>query len=181
MLPICSRPSLRELSSCRKEGCALRLLLRIRIRIPVRIRIPAAICGKLRRNVFRRFPPFFPLTDSLPHDIMHFVPRKWSVGSVINRIIIRNIRWSVGSVGRAHRSHRWGHWFESSTDHTEIMTTLAVVIIFVSPVAISEPVSPRCETSMGQTKEASPLWGVPKASDLSLLARKGEQTPLQGV
>lgn len=25
--------------------------------------------------------------------------------------------WSVGSVGRAHRSHRWGHWFESSTDH----------------------------------------------------------------
>ena len=26
--------------------------------------------------------------------------------------------WSVGSVGRAHRSHRWGHWFESSTDHS---------------------------------------------------------------
>ena len=27
------------------------------------------------------------------------------------------VTWSVGSVGRAHRSHRWGHWFESSTDH----------------------------------------------------------------
>ena len=25
--------------------------------------------------------------------------------------------WSVGSVGRARRSHRRGHWFESSTDH----------------------------------------------------------------
>ena len=35
-------------------------------------------------------------------------------------------------------------------------------------------------TSMGQTKEASPRWGVPKASDLSLLARKGERNPLQG-
>ena len=29
------------------------------------------------------------------------------------------VTWSVGSVGRAHRSHRWGHWFESSTDHHE--------------------------------------------------------------
>ena len=39
-------------------------------------------------------------------------------------------------MGRAHRSHRWGHWFESSTDHTEIMTTLAVVIVFVSLAVI---------------------------------------------
>ena len=41
---------------------------------------------------------------------------------------------------------------------------------FVSPVAIPEPVDPRCETSTGQTKETSPQWGVPKASALSLLA-----------
>ena len=25
--------------------------------------------------------------------------------------------WCFGSVGRAHRSHRWGHWFESSKHH----------------------------------------------------------------
>ena len=48
-----------------------------------------------------------------------------------------------------------------------------------------EPVSPRCETSTGQTKEASPQCGVPQASALSLLARnerrarsKGEQRRL---
>ena len=34
---------------------------------------------------------------------------------------------------------------------------------------------------MGQTKEASPRWGVPKASDLSLLARKEVEVPLQGA
>ena len=34
---------------------------------------------------------------------------------------------------------------------------------------------------MGQTKEASPRGGVPKASDLSLLARKGVEVPLQGT
>ena len=31
-----------------------------------------------------------------------------------------------------------------------------------------------------QTREASPQWGVPKASAPSLLARKGERNPLQG-
>ena len=54
----------------------------------------------------------------------------WSVGSVGSPLWLVHIKhqplpftktdcgsWSVGSVGRAHRSHRWGHWFESSTDH----------------------------------------------------------------
>ena len=32
--------------------------------------------------------------------------------------IVRNVRIrSHGSVGRAHRSHRWGHRFESCCDH----------------------------------------------------------------
>lgn len=30
---------------------------------------------------------------------------------------ISNKIWSHGSVGRAHRSHRWGHRFESCCDH----------------------------------------------------------------
>ena len=41
------------------------------------------------------------MTDSLHHDIMHSVP---------------GMRWH-GSVGRAHRSHRWGRWFESNCHH----------------------------------------------------------------
>ena len=53
------------------------------------------------------------------------------------------------------------------------------------PAPDIKPVDPRCETSTGQTKEASPQWGVPQASALSLLARnerrarsKGEQRRL---
>lgn len=39
--------------------------------------------------------------------------------------------WSHGSVGRAHRSHRWGHWFESSTDHQISPARLALQGFFV--------------------------------------------------
>src|SRR5699024_411515 len=30
-----------------------------------------------------------------------------------------------GSVGRAHRSHRWGHWFESSKHHHSPRSAMA--------------------------------------------------------
>ena len=60
-----------------------------------------------------------------------------------------------------------------------------MVLIFLCPALDIEPGDPRCETSTGQTKEASPQWGVPQASALSLLARnerrarsKGEQRRL---
>ena len=57
---------------------------------------------------------------------------------------------------------------------------LRVVFLCLAHPGLS-PASRRCETSMGQTREASPQWGVPKASDSSLLARKGERSPLQGL
>ena len=50
--------------------------------------------------------------------------------------------WSVGSVGRAHRSHRWGHWFESSTDHHHSAWKLAVNILVVSEIQESSAITP---------------------------------------
>ena len=83
--------------------------------------------------------------------------------------------------GRAHRSHRWGRWFESNCHHAKQDRLQAVLFLRRLQAARTNDHA-RYERVhiMGQTKEASPRWGVPKASDLSLLARKGERNPLQG-
>ena len=84
-------------------------------------------------------------------------------------------------MGRAHRSHRWGRWFESNCHHAKQDRLQAVLFLRRLQAARTNDHA-RYERVhiMGQTKEASPRWGVPKASDLSLLARKGERNPLQG-
>ena len=40
--------------------------------------------------------------------------QKWTGWS---HFLPNQTKWSHGSVGRAHRSHRWGHRFESCCDH----------------------------------------------------------------
>ena len=62
----------------------------------------------------------YPLTGASTCDTISFVVRKMpaasggSFGSAAASFI-----WSHGSVGRAHRSHRWGHRFESCCDHAQ--------------------------------------------------------------
>ena len=42
----------------------------------------------------------------------------WGYSILYKQFLLReDAPRSVGSVGRAHRSHRWGHWFESSKHH----------------------------------------------------------------
>ena len=38
--------------------------------------------------------------------------------------------WSHGSVGRAHRSHRWGHRFESCCDHHQTLESQGSRVFF---------------------------------------------------
>ena len=40
-------------------------------------------------------------------------------------IIVHVVKRSHGSVGRAHRSHRWGHRFESCCDHHQTLESKA--------------------------------------------------------
>ena len=57
--------------------------------------------------------PHLPLEESVDRTVM-----KSPSGSP-NSPTFRGCKttWSHGSVGRAHRSHRWGHRFESCCDH----------------------------------------------------------------
>ena len=57
---------------------------------------------------------------------------------------------------------------------------MVALIFLLCPAPDIEPVDPRCETSTGQTKEASPQWGVPQASALSLLARNERRARSKG-
>ena len=44
--------------------------------------------------------------------------------------------WSHGSVGRAHRSHRWGHRFESCCDHhSKYQLLIQRLVLFFYPMA----------------------------------------------
>ena len=43
---------------------------------------------------------------------------------------VSNLTWSHGSVGRAHRSHRWGHRFESCCDHHNLSENVKFSDIF---------------------------------------------------
>ena len=49
------------------------------------------------------------------------------------------VTWSVGSVGRAHRSHRWGHWFESSTDHQISLASSGLARLFLYKSRVFTP------------------------------------------
>ena len=55
----------------------------------------------------------FPMEHGL---LAQFVGRLKQVIQLGNSPQARKIRWH-GSVGRAHRSHRWGRWFESNCHH----------------------------------------------------------------
>ena len=49
----------------------------------------------------------------------------------------RKIRWH-GSVGRAHRSHRWGRWFESNCHHHSEALVDQGLPLFLSPGITAE-------------------------------------------
>ena len=44
--------------------------------------------------------------------------------------------WSHGSVGRAHRSHRWGHWFESNCHHHSEVLVDQGLPLFYPPASL---------------------------------------------
>ena len=50
--------------------------------------------------------------------------------------------WCFGSVGRAHRSHRWGHWFESSKHHQKEEVIRKGGLFFLVSFIRLEPVCP---------------------------------------
>ena len=58
--------------------------------------------------------------------------------------------------GRAHRSHRWGHWFESSTDHTEKPTPSGWVFPWAAPASHQCPID-ALSASIGRGAEALPV------------------------
>ena len=61
--------------------------------------------------------------------------------------IVNNVvkTWCFGSVGRAHRSHRWGHWFESSKHHQKKRPSVRVVFSFgIRLMQVETSVSRRC-------------------------------------
>ena len=93
------------------------------------------------------------MTENEGRDIMPFVPGYGLLAQLVEHIVhIDGVTGSSPVQTTRNKDHLRGDPF------------------FVSPVAISGPVDPRCETSTGQTKETSPQWGVSKTSDLSLLA-----------
>ena len=66
--------------------------------------------------------------------------------------------WSHGSVGRAHRSHRWGHRFESCCDHQhgKSLRNQGLSSFLYSPPGCSKPPRrrdfPRCKRFAPSTK-----------------------------
>ena len=66
--------------------------------------------------------------------------------------------WSHGSVGRAHRSHRWGHRFESCCDHQhgKSLRNQGLSSFLYSPQRCSKPPRrrdfPRCKRFAPSTK-----------------------------
>ncbi len=86
---------------------------------------------------------------------------------------------SVGSVGRAPCSHRGGHWFESSTDHSKKSPIPKRMGLFFERCTRSaEPVSPAIA---GARSRVSALWAVRRRRKRGGSAvSKGAQPPLQG-
>ena len=66
-------------------------------------------------------------------------------------------RWMLTYyIGRAHRSHRWGHWFESSTDHTGKPTPSGWVFSWAAPASHQCPID-ALSASIGRGAEALPV------------------------
>ena len=88
----------------------------------------SVVCGELTLSQFGLLWIFFSSTSVYNQPLRGFAQKNWisvltfpSSHAIIHLVPSdegRSARiWSHGSVGRAHRSHRWGHRFESCCDH----------------------------------------------------------------
>ena len=99
----------------------------------------------------------FPLTESLSRDIMPFVPCYGLLAQLVEHIVhIDGVTGSSPVQTTRNKDHLRGDPF------------------FVSPVAISEPVDPRCETSTGESRRGPPV------AEISLAAFSSETSDLSG-